>query len=290
MIPKRTLGKTGIETSTLIVGGHSFSDLPGKVIPDIEDSVRILTFLYEQGMTHFDCTWKKERERYRVLLQESGLQGEILPVVWHGWHNRIERTPDELVDSFRLMLDELGCPKAGMVIFNQWDHKEEHQVYYRDRNLREPFADWFLEGFLRIKGEGLADAVGWAVEPGPLGQEFLHEVWKKIDFIAPYWNYRDRRNEFLVEFARENGLGVYSVAPFRRGDDSIFHLAGVRPKELARPWLNWVLREPSVFATTVSLPNMQEARMIVEALDEEPISPEDEVYLSRMKVPIQMAP
>jgi len=181
----------------------------------------------------------------------------------------------------------LGVKKSGMIIINQWDHHQEHRVYYRDENLKNPFADWFIAGFLRAKSEGLTEAVGWAVEPGPLGEEYLVEIWLKIDFIAPFWNYRDRRNQSLFEVARKNGVGVYSVAPFRRGEDSIFLIPGIKSDEVVRPWLKWIFSEPSVFATTISLPNLLEAKAAVAALDHLPISPNEALYLRNLDIQIE---
>jgi predicted aldo/keto reductase-like oxidoreductase len=286
LLPKRKIGKTDIETSILIVGGHSFSDLPRKSIPDLKLAVKILEYLYNHGLTHFDCTWKKERERFNILLEESGLRNKILPVLWHGWHDRVEETADQIVESFQIMLGQLGCQKAGMIIMNQWDHKEEHRIYYNQNDPNRFFADWFIEGFLKVKDKGLTDAIGWAVEPGPLADEFLFKIHQQIDFIAPFWNYRDRKNQFLVEFARENGLGVYSIAPFRRGNDSIFLSPGIRPLELIRPWLKWIFREPAVFATAISLPNLAEAEMVVSALDNDPMNLAEILFLKNLKIPV----
>lgn len=287
MLPKRKVGKTDIEVSILVLGGHSVSDLPFKTMPTDDEAVELFQFLYEQGLTHFDCTWKRERKRYNLLLDKAGLKGKLLPIVWHGWHNRVEQNADDIVESFKLMLDELGCEKAGMIIMNQWDHKEEHLVYYRDRDRSKSFVNWFIEGFLRVKSDGLTDAIGWAVEPGPLNRKFLSEIWTQIDFIAPFWNFRDRRNQHLIEFAREKGLGVYDIAPFRRGDDSMFRFPGIRAEELVGPWLRWIFQEPSVFGTAVSLPNFAEAKMVVEALTDLSMTSEDFAYLNDLNIGIE---
>jgi len=79
MLPKRKVGKTDIESSILIIGGHSFSDLPRKSMPNDEEAVKILKFLYDNGLSHFDCTWKIEREKYNTLLNKAGLKEKILP-------------------------------------------------------------------------------------------------------------------------------------------------------------------------------------------------------------------
>lgn len=290
MLPKRTIGATGTEASMLILGGHSLSDLPGKKMPTTAEAVEILQFLYNHGLTHFDCTWKEERINFNLALDQAGLTDKLLPIVWHGWHNRIERTADEIVDSFHLMLKELGCRKAGMIVMNQWEHADAQKGFYRGEDHRNPFTDWFVEGFLKVKAEGLTDAICWAVEPGPLGEDFLHEIYTEIDCIAPFWNYRDRRNQSLVEFARDQQLGVYAIGPFRRGEDSLFNLPNINVGKVLRPWLKWVFQNPAVFGTAISLPSLEEAQTIVEALEGyTPLTAEEEASLQNLGLPVEMS-
>ena len=91
--------------------------------------------------------------------------------------------------------------------------------------------------------------------------------------------------QFLVEFAREHDIGVYSMGAFCRG--AVFKWPGVQADELVRPWLKWILREPSVFAFALSVSTMEEAKAAVAASDDEPMSPEEALYLHRMNFPIQ---
>ena len=82
-------------------------------------------------------------------------------------------------------------------------------------------------------------------------------------------------------------MGIYVIAPFRRGEDSIFLKHGIQSQDIVRPWLKWIFENQAVFATTVSLPNLAEAKMIVQALDKKPISPEEKEYLEKLGLSIE---
>jgi aryl-alcohol dehydrogenase-like predicted oxidoreductase len=283
MMQKRKIGKTGLETAPIILGGHGFLDFMGKPKPDIEEAVKVISFLADNGLTHVDSTFAEERQIYKMLFEKAGLEGKMLPVVWHGWHGREEKNADDIVNNFKYELDELGCEKAGLAIF----HNTAAPLYQSMGSVENPYPDWVFEGFKRLKSEGLADAIGWGMlAGGRLAEQYLYEIWEEIDFIAPYWNYSLRRQQFLVEFAREHGIGVYSVGAFARG--AVFKWPGVKPEELVRPWLKWIFRESSVFATSVSLSNIEEAKLAVAACDGKPMSGEEALYFHRLNFPIQM--
>jgi aryl-alcohol dehydrogenase-like predicted oxidoreductase len=282
IMQKRKLGRTNVETAPIVIGGHGFTEFMGKPRPSIDEATRVISFLAEQGLTHFDCTFAAERQVYSELLRKTGLAGKLLPVIWHGWHGKEEKNADDIVNNFKYELRELGCEKAGLAIFhNTWP---EGPV---PGNIDHPYPDWVFEGFHRLKQEGLADAIGWGMlSGGRLSEEYLYQIWEQVDFIAPYWNFTLRRQQFMVEFAREHGLGVYAVGAFARG--TVFKWPGVKPEELVRPWLKWILREPSVFATSVSLSTMEEAKQTVDACDGKPMSGEEALYFHRMNFPVQM--
>ena len=282
----RRVANTDINVFPLVIGGHSFSRLPDKTMPTDDEAIAIIEALVAGGVSHFDCTWEAERQAYSRLLERAGLKDNLQPIIWHGWHDYEEKAPDDIVNAFRGVLGELGYSKASMVILNQWEHGDERKHFYLDHEKSKGFADWFWDGFGRIKELGLVDAVGWAVEPGPLNAEFLNDNCKRIDFIAPYWNYRNRQNQHLVELAKKHQLGVYAVAPFCRGKRSIFNLGGVDHRKMIRPWLKWVLREPSVFAMPISLPSLEEAEETLAAYDDNPFGPEDAEFMKRLPLEI----
>ncbi|MGC4043451.1 MAG: hypothetical protein QM758_06570 [Armatimonas sp.] len=267
MEPLRRVPGTGIEVFPLVIGGHSFSSLPDKIMPTDAEAIAILETLVAAGVTHFDCTWKTERQAYRRLLEGNGLREKLQPIIWHGWHDYEEKTASDIVTAFRGVLGELGYPRASMLILNQWDHHEGQKHFYRNEDKSQGFADWFWEGIDEIKRLDLVDAIGWAVEPGPLNAPFLTENHERIDFVAIYWNYRHRQNQNIVTLAREYQLGIYAVAPFGRGGGSLFHVPGIDFDRILRPWLKWVLSEPAVFGMPISLPNLAEARQTLAAFD-----------------------
>jgi aryl-alcohol dehydrogenase-like predicted oxidoreductase len=275
MEPSRKVSNTCIEVFPLVIGGHSFSHLPGKTMPTDEEAVALLETLVAGGGTHFDCTWSSERQAYRRLLEHKGLRERLQPIIWHGWHDYEEKTAGDMVRAFRGVLGELGYDKASMLILNQWDHTDAHKHFYVHQDKSHGFAEWFWEGVEEIKRLGLVDAIGWAVEPGPLNAPFLTDNHVRIDFLALYWNYRNRQNQNLVELAKAYQLGIYAVAPFGRGGGSLFNLPGIDPAKIIRPWLKWVLSETSVFAMPISLPSLAEAKQTLAAFDDTKFSPDD---------------
>lgn len=286
MEPLRKVLNTNIEVFPLVIGGHSFSSLPDKTMPADYEAVAILETLVAAGVSHFDCTWKAERQAYRRLLERNGLRERLQPIIWHGWHEYEEKTAGDIVHAFRGVLGELGYRKASMMIINQWEHTDAHRHFYLHHDKSQGFADWFWEGVEEIKRLGLVDAVGWAVEPGPLNAQFLTDNRERIDFVALYWNYRHRQNQNLVELAEAYQLGIYAVAPFGRGGGSLFNLPGIDPDKIIRPWLKWVLNEPSVFAMPISLPNLSEVRQTLAAFDGNVFGPDDAEVLQQCLSPI----
>jgi aryl-alcohol dehydrogenase-like predicted oxidoreductase len=285
------VGNTDVEVFPLVLGGHSVSRLPDKTMPDDDEAIAILHLLVSRGVTHFDCTWKEERQAFDRLLEKGDLKSKIQPIMWHGWHGREERTADDVVEAIGVMLSQLGYDKGSMIILNQWEqweHADERKHYYSNEDHAQGFADWFFEGFARAKQLGLVDAIGWGVEPGPLNAEFLYRNHERFDFIVSYWNYRMRQNQFLVEFARDHHMGVYAVAPFGRGQGSIFKMEGIDHQKLLRPWLKWVSREPSVFAMPISLPNLEEARATSAVFDGLPMSAEEALFLQQLPTEIRL--
>lgn len=274
-MPKRKLGRTNIKVAPLIVGGHGLGlkEFMGKPQPKTEEAIKIMQYLVENGVTHFDTTYADERQHYKILLERNGLKGKILPCIWHGWFPGKQETADDVVRNFKYALDELGCEKAGMGIF-PGGHVEETKP------------DWYFKGIEKVKQEGLADSIGYSVMAGGrLHEEGFYNTWEIWDFIAPYWNYSLRRQQFMVEFAREHGIGVYSVGAFGRG--AFLRWPGVKPEEFVRPWIKWILREPSVFAFALSMSTLEEAKMAVGACDGKPMTAEEALYFHRMNFPIQ---
>src|SRR4051812_6113026 len=82
-IQKRPVGKSGVDIGVLTMGGHTFIWDP---TPTTAQAGEILRYLYENGMTHYDVTYQKERQAYKQVLDQAGLQGKFLPIIWHMDH------------------------------------------------------------------------------------------------------------------------------------------------------------------------------------------------------------
>jgi hypothetical protein len=276
-LKKRKLGNTGIGVCPLVIGGHGIlGGQAGHPEQSIEQAASTLKMLEDAGMTHFDYTYAEERRTFRDVIRAGGLEGKLRPIIWYmdqHHEGREENSTQDVVDNVRYHLDELGCDRAGAVI--KWDNR-----------WPKDWPAYTLDAMDQLKNKGLTEAVGLGVLAGSrANEEYLWDTWEHWDFIAPYWNYALRRGQMLVEFARERGMGVYSVGAFLRG--AVFNWPGVRPATFVRPWLKWILREPSVFGFALSLQNEAEARQALDAIDDRPMSKEDVQTLYDLNIPIQ---
>ena len=274
---QRQIGKTGLKMGIMSIGGHGFREFFSRPAPSPEEGVEILKYLVGRGMTHFDCTYSIERLIYADYIEKAGLQGKLKPVLWDmvgpeaGLPIWPQTSADDMVANWRHQLAETGCERAGIAAFNT-----------------DPgHPDWWWEAVERIKNDGLAELVAAGIMAGGRVDEVpLYEHADVWDVICPYWNYTLRGQQFMVEFARENGIGVYSVGAFCRG--AILEWPGVQPEEFVRPWIKWILREPSVCGFALSVSTLEQAKMAAEACDEKPMSPEEALYFHKMNFPVQI--
>ena len=267
-IATRPLGKSGISIPVLSMGGHAFIWEP---TPDAALGGRILRYLLDHGVATFDVTYARERQAYRKAIESAGLDGKLEPIVWHMEHGHEEKSKDDVIKAFRFELNEMGCKKAKLAVFEG----------------SEQTPDWYYDAITTLKNDGLVDAVGLDVlNRAPDKELYLYSKTYDWDFITPYWSYSLRRGQFLVEWAREQGVGVYTVGPLGRG--AFLKWPGVNPNEFVGPWLKWILREPAVAGFAMTLATMEQAELAVNACDGTPMSTDDVLYLHRMNFPIQL--
>ncbi len=199
MVQARKLGKGGVDVPVLSTGGHAFIWDPK---PDDAPGGRILRYLLENGVTHFDVTYARERQAYRRATDAAGLTGRLRPIVWHMDHGHPNDSADDLVRSFRFELAELGCDSAALAVFECGPNTPE----------------WYYDALTTLKRDGLVEAVGlYVLNAAPDKERYLYDAVYPWDFITPYWSYSLRRCQFLVEWARERNVGVYTVGPLGRG-------------------------------------------------------------------------
>ncbi len=267
-VATRRVGKSKVTIPVLSMGGHAFIWEPA---PDDKLGGEILRYLLEHGVDHFDVTYARERQAYRRSIEAAGLSGKLKPIVWHMDHGHPNDSRDDVIKSFRFELEELGCTSAAMGVF--------------ETNSSTP--DWYYDAIRQLKADGLVGAVGLnLLNSAPDKELYIYSTGDFWDFITPYWSYSLRRGQFLVEWAREHGVGVYTVGPLGRG--AFLKWPGVNPAEFVPPWLKWILREPSVCGFAMTLATLDQAKLAVAACNGTPMSTEEILYLHRMNFPVQL--
>jgi predicted aldo/keto reductase-like oxidoreductase len=137
MVKKRSIGKKGLQIPVLSKGGHTFIWEP---TPDAKAGGEILRYLLEQGVETFDVTYARERQAYRKSIASAGLEGKLDPIIWHMEHRHPNDSKDDVIKSFRFELEELGCKKARLAIFEG----------------SENTPDWFYDAITQLKNDGRA--------------------------------------------------------------------------------------------------------------------------------------
>ena len=267
-VATRTLGSSGVSIPVLSMGGHTFIWEP---TPDAALGGQILRYLLDHGVTTFDVTFQRERQAYKKAIAAAGLVGKMKPIVWHMDHGHEEKSKDDVIKAFRFQLDEMGCTSAKLAVFEG----------------SEKTPDWYYDAITTLKNDGLVEAVGLDIlNRAPDKELYLYSETYPWDFVTPYWSYSLRRGQFIIEWAREHNVGVYTIGPLGRG--AFLKWPNVKPEEFVPPWLKWILREPSVAGFAMTLATLDQAKLAVAACDGSPMSTDDILYLHRMNFPIQL--
>src|ERR1700745_2420275 len=66
-IPRRALGRTGVQVSAIGAGGHHLGDLPS-----VDDAIRLVHEAVDAGITFFDNCWEYWNGRAEDWLRPGG--------------------------------------------------------------------------------------------------------------------------------------------------------------------------------------------------------------------------
>ncbi|MBI2391704.1 MAG: aldo/keto reductase [Deltaproteobacteria bacterium] len=222
-LPRRALGKTGVEVSILALGGYHLG-----VLKDEDEAKRVVHASIDAGMTFFDNAWeyhdgKSEEWLGKALVGKRQQAFVMTKVCTHG-RGRAEAMKQLEQSLKRLRTDHLDL----------W---QVHEVIYDDDPDRHYATEGVLEGVALAKKQGKARFVGFTGHKDP------SLLLAMIDKGFPFDTLQMPLNVFDASFrsfeqkvlprARERGLGVLGMKALSGGGEAV--KAGViSPEEALR--------------------------------------------------------
>jgi uncharacterized protein len=153
MIPKRQLGRTGIEVSLLAVGGSHLADAKRE-----KDAVRIVHEAIDRGINFFDNAWEYHQGHAEELMGKalSGKRDGVVLMTKVCTHGRgAEEAMKQLETSLRrLRTDHLDVWQIHEVIYDN-----DPALVFRDGGA--------IEALVRAKEQGKVRAIGFTGHKDP---------------------------------------------------------------------------------------------------------------------------
>jgi aryl-alcohol dehydrogenase-like predicted oxidoreductase len=227
-IPKRFLGKTGLEVTAVSAGGFFFDEAKGT---QHDDAIRIIQRAIELGVNYYD-TAPYYGNSQKVLGEALADRSERCVVSTKcgrfDWKIGPYREEGAYFEQLERSLKELRRDHVDILYL----HEADWPVYWEDLELPrpnrvlDPNASYDFENsaaikFLRrVREQGLAKHLGISGNNAHLLAKLLREMDLDIEVVLvafqydPIWR---NAKEYLLPVAREYGVGVVLGAPLQQG-------------------------------------------------------------------------
>lgn len=204
---KRLLGRTGVETFPLGLGGHTYpigDDAGCFATP--EDRARLVKRLVDGGVNYFDTTWLNEAEQLADSFKRAcvGKQAAVSLQYVDGISDA--RWREKLRHEVEARLKVMGYARAPLFIMGVGNNKPP---------LGEIIAA--LEAMARLRDAGLVESIG--VSCHELGHfPVLVQAIERtdlVDYMMIRFNYKfQQAGEELFDVARQRNIGVVAMKVF----------------------------------------------------------------------------
>ncbi|MFC1806209.1 aldo/keto reductase [Planctomycetota bacterium] len=213
VLPRRTLGKTGLEVSVVGFGGHSWSyarvpDANGKKRRTSQDEAKAMIQLgLDMGVNYFDgCTPYAEHDVPGKALHDLGKRKDVV-ICCRNIHKMkgvkadkkvLHDFIDERLKAWRT--DYVDIMFAGMATEDYWD------------------MSYAVEALDEIKRKGQARFTGFGSHFSPANyREAIRKYGEHFDICSMPYNVRHRAGEEVFPHADRAKLGIVTIKPFARG-------------------------------------------------------------------------
>lgn len=268
----RDLGRTGIEVSALAFGCMRFPKTDDGNL-DHDKSLELLRRAYELGINYFDTAYiydKGDSERViRDLLRQVPRDKVYIAdknPIGHKWYRIPGDEPTGKCWRRHLeeMLERLGTDYLDVCHFH-----DTQAVTFRIivKAPRGPF-----EEALKAKEEGLIRHIGISCHDTPSNMiEVLEMGEEQIEVVVLQYNLLDRKNEPVIEYCREKGIGVTVMGPV--GGGRLIHPSEVYQKAVSarstpEVAIRFVLANPGVSSAMSGMNSMEQLEENVRAASE----------------------
>lgn len=253
----RPVGDTGLEVSTLGIGTMRFKD-KDNAVETIDHEIKLgLTYIdigsaysyksFDENAEGWVGAALQGRDTSKLVISAKAQPRAGEPQVEKGLGINSADQMRQCIDN---SLKRVGVDRFDFYQF--WDLSAPDHFEAATAGDEAP-----LKALLKAKDEGLVDHLGFTSHGKPDDIiEWLKAV-PEFRFVTLYYNFNDRYPERVIDYARENGIGVCIMGPLRGGllvgESDLFterlpEFAGLPVQEIA---LRFLLGAPGV-STVIS--------------------------------------
>lgn len=275
------LGKTGIKVSALGFGSMRLPmvEVDGKRIIDEEKAIPVIRRAYELGINYFDSAYNYGDGQSEVVLGKAlrNIRQDVYvstkSPVW------LIKSPDDYRRYLNIQLERLQM--------NYID-------FYYMHSLRRPiYTDIVLKHNLlaeaaAVRSSGLVKYLGFSYHDHPSLMKELIDTGC-FDVVICQYNLLDRRNEEMIAYAKEKGLGVLLMGPVGGGRIAsippwLAEKLGIKVASNAELALRFVFANPNVDCALSGMSNiaMLEENAAVASRVGEPLQPAEIEAINNM--------
>ena len=214
---RRAIGGTGVSVTPIAFGTSALGDMPGTYGYGVDEERARATIeaIFDGPANCIDASRNygmgRSEERIGAVIAERGGLPEGFVV-----STKLDRDmatgrfdADQVRRSIEESLRALGLDRVGILHFHDPEHARDlHEI------TREGGA---LDAFMRLKEEGLADALGLAMGRLDIMEPIVRE--RPLDVVINHnrWTLLNRAADRLFTHCAERGIAVMNAAPYAGG-------------------------------------------------------------------------
>ena len=284
----RKLGNTGLEVSALGFGAMRLPKGPDNKV-DQETSVALFQRAYELGVNYFDSAYMydngdSERAIGRFLAdvpREKVIITTKNPVGHDWWKIPGDRPTGQVCrDCLEEDLERLNTDYIDNYLF--------HSTFLMTFRTVVNTPNGPLEEARKAKQEGLINHIGISCHDIPDNMiKIIESAEGAIEMVVLQYNLLDRKNEVVIDYARENGIGIAVMGPVGGGrliHPSKLYQDALGAKNTVEAALRFVLSNPGVSTAMSGMNALEQVEQNVEiASRAEPLTDEEKVAIDRLQ-------